>query len=313
MASTPTHGAMSPERAAAILGVAPTASASEIRAAYNGLARLAHPDRFAGGSTKEQTDAAARFIRLTEAYEVLRLTSGVGGGRPDTAGSGMGGTRGAGGTASGARPGARPPHVDDNPAPRTSGSSHRAAASGDYGPPDTDDGIWVVRPDHAVREATRQQRAIVRGVVVVIASLLALLFSSNAIGLSPGSFGIPPSSSWYLPVMLIAESVCLAAVATCAGYAASGVPWCGRVGVTLVGLIVLAFIVSALITAPFTFSTLVFTSFGAFVTGSPFLALLLIGRSSQDARDRRRRTADEAHAAEPGGPGDPGQPAEPGS
>ena len=161
----------------------------------------------------------------------------------------------------------------------------------------------MVRPDHAVREATRRQRAVVRGVVVVIASLLALLFSSNAVGLSPGSFGVPPSSSWYLPVMLVAEFLCLTAVATCAGYAATGMPWLGRVGVALAGLVVLAFIVSALITSPFTFSTLVFTSFAAFVTGSPFLALLLIGRSSQDARERRRATDGAAAGAAPA-PGD---------
>ncbi|MEL4319417.1 J domain-containing protein [Leifsonia sp. YIM 134122] len=277
MASTQYHGAMTPERAAAILGVSPTATPTEIRAAYNARARLAHPDRFAGGTPKQQTDAAAHFIRLTEAYEVLRLY-GYGGGGPGPA-------------ASGTSSATRPPHVDDNPAPRTSGTSHRAPASGDYAAPGAgDDGIWMTRPDHAMREATRRQRAVVRGVVIVVAALVALLFSSNAVGLSPGSFRIPPHSDWYLPVMLVAELVCLLAVASCAGYAATGVPWLGSVGVALAGAVVLAFIASAIISAPFTFSTLVFTSFAAFVTASPFLALVLIGRSRQEARAHPART-----------------------
>ncbi|KQQ93142.1 hypothetical protein ASF62_15505 [Leifsonia sp. Leaf325] len=275
MASTQYHGAMTPERAAAILGVSPTATPTEIRAAYNARARLAHPDRFAGGTPKQQSDAAARFISLTEAYEVLRLYGGRGGGPGP----------GRGPAASGASSATRPPHVDDNPAPRASGTSHRAPASGDYGPPGAgDDGVWMTRPDHATREATRRQRAVVRGVVIVIAALVALVFSSNAVGLSPGSFGIPPHSDWFLPVMLVAELVCLLAVASCAGYAATGVAWLGRVGVALAGVVVLAFIASAIISAPFTFSTLVFTSFAAFVTASPFLALVLIGRSRQEAR-----------------------------
>ena len=282
MASTQYHGAMTPERAAAILGVSPTATPIEIRAAYNARARLAHPDRFAGGTPKQQTDAAARFIRLTEAYEVLRLY-GAGGGGPRP---------GHGPAASGTSSTGRPPHVDDNPAPRASGTSHRAPASGDYGPPRADDdGIWTTRPDHATREATRRQRAVVRGVVIVIAALVALVFSSNAVGLSPGSFGIPPHSDWFLPVMLVAELVCLLAVASCAAYAATGVPWLGRVGVALAGAVVLAFIASAIISAPFTFSTLVFTSFAAFVTASPFLALVLIGRSRQEARTQAIRAS----------------------
>ncbi|WP_204772984.1 J domain-containing protein [Leifsonia flava] len=291
MASTQYHGAMTPERAAAILGVSPTATPTEIRAAYNARARLAHPDRFAGGTPKQQTDAAARFIRLTEAYEVLRLYGGRAGGPGP----------GHGPPASGASSATRPPHVDDNPAPRASGTSHRAPASGDYGPPRADDdGIWMTRPDHATREATRRQRAVVRGVVIVIAALVALVFSSNAVGLSPGSFGIPPHSDWFLPVMLVAELVCLLAVASCAGYAATGVPWLGRVGVALAGAVVLAFIASAIISAPFTFSTLVFTSFAAFVTASPFLALVLVGRSRQEARTHRASTSPGTGTGGPG-------------
>ncbi|KQX05178.1 MULTISPECIES: J domain-containing protein [unclassified Leifsonia] len=283
MPSTHSHSALTPQRAAAILGVPPTASQTQIRAAYNAKARLAHPDRFAGGTAKQQTDAAARFITLTEAYEVLRVYA---------TGDPVGTERGP--AASGTSSAPRAPRFDDNPAPRTSGTSHRAPASGEdgyaYGAPGApDDGIWMTRPEPAVREATRRQRAVVRGVVIVLASLVALMFSSNAVGLSPGSFGVPPHSDWYLPVMIVAELVCLLAVASCAAYAATGIAWLGRTGVALAGAVVLAFIVSALIAAPFTFSTLVFTSFAAFVTLSPFLALALIGRSRQEVRESRAR------------------------
>lgn len=289
MASSPTSGALSPERAAALLGISPTATPTEIRAAYNAKARVAHPDRFAGGTSKQQADASARFIRLTEAYEVLRL------------GGGYARSRGASGPASDPASAGRQPRFDDNPAPRTSGTSHRAAASGtdssSGGRESAADGIWMTRPDHAVREASRRQRAIVRGVVIGIAALLALLFSSNAVGLSPGSFRIAPSSHWYLPVMLVAETVCLLAVASGAIYAATGNRRLGIAAVISAGVVVLAFIVSALITSPFTFSTIVFTSFAAFVTASPFLALVLIGRSRQEAREHEARIARSGSAS----------------
>jgi len=48
-----------------ILGVARTASADEIRSAYRKLARQYHPD------VNKATDAAERFKKVTEAYEVL--------------------------------------------------------------------------------------------------------------------------------------------------------------------------------------------------------------------------------------------------
>jgi molecular chaperone DnaJ len=48
-----------------ILGVARTASADEIRSAYRKLARQYHPD------VNQATDAAERFKKVTEAYEVL--------------------------------------------------------------------------------------------------------------------------------------------------------------------------------------------------------------------------------------------------
>ena len=52
-----------------ILGVAKTASASEIRKAYLQLARDNHPDRFADG---ERDEAGQRFQKITEAFNHLR-------------------------------------------------------------------------------------------------------------------------------------------------------------------------------------------------------------------------------------------------
>ena len=50
----------------AILGVAKTASESEIKAAYRKLSRELHPDKHKGDKTKE-----AKFKEVNEAYEVL--------------------------------------------------------------------------------------------------------------------------------------------------------------------------------------------------------------------------------------------------
>jgi curved DNA-binding protein CbpA len=49
----------------AVLGVEPTASAAEIKAAFRRAAKEAHPDR------SDSEDAAARFRRVNEAYRVL--------------------------------------------------------------------------------------------------------------------------------------------------------------------------------------------------------------------------------------------------
>lgn len=53
------------------LGVAPTATAAEIRAAYVALARKHHPDRLGGRSDAERTHAAARMARVNAAWTVL--------------------------------------------------------------------------------------------------------------------------------------------------------------------------------------------------------------------------------------------------
>ena len=49
-----------------ILGVSQSASIGEIKKAYRALAFQFHPDK------NKQTNAASRFIEITEAYEVLR-------------------------------------------------------------------------------------------------------------------------------------------------------------------------------------------------------------------------------------------------
>lgn len=55
----------------ALLGVAPSASADAIRAAFHELARRYHPDRFAGASELERARAGQVYRRGAEAYRVL--------------------------------------------------------------------------------------------------------------------------------------------------------------------------------------------------------------------------------------------------
>jgi hypothetical protein len=57
--------------AAALLGVAEDASRADIEGAFKRLARLSHPDRFAGASAARSAAAAAEFIRITEARDLL--------------------------------------------------------------------------------------------------------------------------------------------------------------------------------------------------------------------------------------------------
>ena len=54
----------------AVLGLAPTASAREIKRAHRDLVRLWHPDRFASGS-RLQAEAIERLKEINVAYEVL--------------------------------------------------------------------------------------------------------------------------------------------------------------------------------------------------------------------------------------------------
>jgi DnaJ like chaperone protein len=67
------QAALDKRSAHAILGVAPGAGPSAIRAAYRALALQYHPDRFAGaGLPHEMADyAAAMFARINAAYRFL--------------------------------------------------------------------------------------------------------------------------------------------------------------------------------------------------------------------------------------------------
>ncbi|KAK1861951.1 hypothetical protein I4F81_004527 [Pyropia yezoensis] len=65
---TPTPSASRPDYYGA-LGVTPSASAADLRAAYLRTARASHPDTYRGG---DAAGAAERFRRASAAYEVLR-------------------------------------------------------------------------------------------------------------------------------------------------------------------------------------------------------------------------------------------------
>jgi hypothetical protein len=65
------EAAMTPEAAAANLGIAVDAGASEIEAAYRRKARLTHPDRFADGSAAQLRNAATQFTRAGIARDTL--------------------------------------------------------------------------------------------------------------------------------------------------------------------------------------------------------------------------------------------------
>jgi hypothetical protein len=54
-----------------VLGVAPDASADEIRRAYLRLARLHHPDRFAGAPPARQAEAERRMQEVTQAWALV--------------------------------------------------------------------------------------------------------------------------------------------------------------------------------------------------------------------------------------------------
>lgn len=56
-----------------VLGIAGTPTPQELTAAYRRLVAQHHPDKFHAASEREQSDAAARFIEITKAYEELLL------------------------------------------------------------------------------------------------------------------------------------------------------------------------------------------------------------------------------------------------
>ena len=59
------------EQAAKVLGISVNASIDEIKKAYRGLAKVHHPDKFAGESESQQKIAEERFIQIQQAYELM--------------------------------------------------------------------------------------------------------------------------------------------------------------------------------------------------------------------------------------------------
>ncbi|WP_419817972.1 J domain-containing protein [Glaciibacter flavus] len=237
---------MSLDQAAAVLGVSPSATDAQIRAAYRARARAAHPDRFADGTARQRAEASERFILVGRAYDELSRHPA---------------RRGGGPTPPPATPMPRP--ADSSPA---SGANDGAVF-----------GSGIPRPAPVL---SARARSFWRWTAIIVAALLALLFSSNSVGLSPGNFGVSIESPWYLPLMIAAELLCLLACVACAVFAATG-----RLLVAaalLSGLVLLGFFVASLLLAPFTVSSLFFAAFGTALTASPFVALLLMGRAQRD-------------------------------
>jgi hypothetical protein len=119
---------MTPDEAAAVLGVPPDADEAEIEHAYRRLARELHPDRFAGRPAADIRAANERFVDVTRARDVLLRSAldRVPGPRNGTGGSSADGGAG-GGTKGGAttRPWIRivDEHVVDAPTPAATGPS----------------------------------------------------------------------------------------------------------------------------------------------------------------------------------------------
>lgn len=65
------HSQYKREKAAKVLGVSVNASIDEIKKAYRSLAKVHHPDKFAGESESQQKIAEERFIKIQQAYELL--------------------------------------------------------------------------------------------------------------------------------------------------------------------------------------------------------------------------------------------------
>ena len=119
---------MTPDEAAAVLGVRRDADGAEIDRAYRHLARELHPDRFAGRPAADIHAANERFVDVTRAREVL-LRSAVD--RVPGPTNGTGGSSGDRGADGGAKGGAttRPwirivdERVVDAPTPAAAGPS----------------------------------------------------------------------------------------------------------------------------------------------------------------------------------------------
>ena len=120
---------MTPDEAAAVLGVRRDADGAEIDRAYRHLARELHPDRFAGHPAADIRAANERFVDVTRARDVL-LRSALD--RVPGPTNGSGGAGGRGGDATGGAKGgttARPwirivdERVVDAPTPAAAGPS----------------------------------------------------------------------------------------------------------------------------------------------------------------------------------------------
>lgn len=62
---------MTPDDAAAVLGVAVGASRQQVERAFRRIARESHPDRLSGVALRERALAEARFVEATKARNVL--------------------------------------------------------------------------------------------------------------------------------------------------------------------------------------------------------------------------------------------------
>jgi DnaJ like chaperone protein len=69
--STKSNSQYKREKASKVLGVSMNASVDEIKKAYRSLAKVHHPDKFAGESAGQQKIAEERFIQIQQAYELL--------------------------------------------------------------------------------------------------------------------------------------------------------------------------------------------------------------------------------------------------
>ena len=80
---------MTPDEAAAVLGIAPDADEAEVDHAYRRLARELHPDRAIGAEASAvRAGASDRFVQVIEAREVLlrgAAPRALGTGRPSSA------------------------------------------------------------------------------------------------------------------------------------------------------------------------------------------------------------------------------------
>jgi len=104
---------MTPDEAAAVLGIRPDADEPDIDRAYRRLARELHPDRYAGASDTDVRTASDRFVDVTRAREVLVKSAALRA-RTGAAASGSG-AAGASAGSSGRAPGASGRRVVEYP------------------------------------------------------------------------------------------------------------------------------------------------------------------------------------------------------